>query len=321
VAQVSGPAVGRLKLARTEPLRPGTAVLSLLPPTGPSGPVRVLVSPEGQVADGLLASNPMDKKSVLTPTPVGTDGVSGVLPSPPGVPTCSRVVLLGLDPMDGGADTGPPVLHSGIVRADLLAVLPMEVEVGTATLAAAPGTDPQTAWFTDGARLAPKVAGTGTLTVAAFGPRVAARPLSATDPRPVSSRAYELRRGDRRWLGSVVDVGGKPVCSSVVPVGAPPGGPAGWVLRCPVPGGTAGLLHVVGTEGTSSVAVSLDPTPAPAGQRAYAGTAERDTAAQPTGSFAAVQVVPVGFPCGAGTVRATGGGTDAAPVTLPLYRP
>lgn len=320
VAQVSGAAAGSLELTRAEPLHSGTSVLSLVAPTGPSGPVRVLVSPEGQVADGLLASDPMDG-SDLTPTPVGTDGVSGVLPSPPGVPTCSRVVLLGLDPMNGGPVTGPPVLQSGIVRADLLAVMPMEVEVGTATLAATPDADPTTAWFADGARLAPKVAGKGTLTVAAFGPRVAARPLSATDQRSVSSRAYELRRGDRRWLGSVVDIDGKAVCSSVVPAGPPSTGPAGWVLRCPVPGGTAGVLHVVGTEGTTAIDVSLDPTPDPAGQRAFTGKAERDTQAQPNGSFATLQVVPTGFPCGAGTVRATGDGTSAAPVTLPLYRP
>ena len=51
-----------MRLQHAEPLHGGTQVLTLLPPAGPSGPVRVLVSPEAQVADGLLASNPMDGK-------------------------------------------------------------------------------------------------------------------------------------------------------------------------------------------------------------------------------------------------------------------
>ena len=315
VAQLTGPATGSLTLAAAQPLVPGTAVLSVLPPTGPSGPVRVLVSPEVQVADGLLAGNPMDG-SALRPTLVGVDGMSGVLPSPPGVPTCSRVVLLGLDRGPGGQ----PVLQSGVVTADKLGAMSMEVEVGTSTLAAASAAAPETVWFADGARLARKVAGTGTLTVAAFGPRLDPRPLSTAEAPTVSSRAYELRRGDRRWLGSVVEVGGKVVCASVTAVDAPPAGPAGWVLRCPLPGATAGLLHVVGAADTSSVSVTLAPTPAPAGQRPYSGTLERD-AAHPDDSFAVLAVVPAGFPCGAGTVQAAGDRRRAAPVTLPLYRP
>ena len=85
-----------MRLQHAEPLHGGTQVLTLLPPSGPSGRVRVLVSPEAQVADGLLASNPMDGKP-LQHMVLGDDGISGILPSPPGVPTCSRVVLLGLD--------------------------------------------------------------------------------------------------------------------------------------------------------------------------------------------------------------------------------
>ena len=61
LAQVAGATSSALKLQHAEPLHGGTQVLTLLPPA-PSGPVRVLVSPEAQVADGLLASNPMDGK-------------------------------------------------------------------------------------------------------------------------------------------------------------------------------------------------------------------------------------------------------------------
>ena len=49
LAQVSGASATTLGLQHAEPLHP-TQVLSILPPNGPTGPVRVLVSPEGQVA-------------------------------------------------------------------------------------------------------------------------------------------------------------------------------------------------------------------------------------------------------------------------------
>ena len=320
VAQVMGSSARDLKLQHAEPLHPGTALLSLLPPSGPSGRVRVLVSPEGQVADGLMASNPMSGMP-LQATPVGDDGVSGVLPSPPGAPTCSRVVLLGLDPATGAVAVVPHVLESAVASADMLGAMPMEVEVGNAQLAPGQGARPETAWFTDGEQLAKKLPGTGTVTVAAFGPRLPARPLSATDGRVVSARAYELHRGASRYLGSVVQVAGRTVCSSVLPVGAVPSGPYGWALRCPVPGGSGGVVHVIGGAATDSVTVGLSPTRSPAGQQPYEGTSTRPSGSDRRLAFTALQVDPSGFPCGTGTVRATGAGGGTATEQLPVYVP
>jgi hypothetical protein len=315
VAQVAGRPGGALALQHAEPLHAGTAVLSLLPPAGPSGPVRVLVSPEAQIADGLLASNPMNGMP-LRPTPVGVDGVSGVLPSPPGTPTCSRVVLLGLD-YAGGPASGSRVLYSGVVSADMLGGMPMEVEVGSPTLAPAADARPETGWFTDGEKLAPKVPGASSLTVATLGPPLPQRALSATDRRIVSSRAYELRRGSTRYVGSVVEVAGKTVCASVSPVTP---GVSAWALRCPVPGGTTGVVHVVGTGTVQSVDLALAATPAPAGQRPYAATVQRPADAPADRGFAVLQVVASGFPCGAGTVTVHGS-TGETTLTLPVYRP
>jgi hypothetical protein len=317
LAQVSGASAAALRLQHAEPLHP-TQVLSILPPSGPTGPVRVLVSPEGQVADGLLASNPMNGMP-LQATPIGTDGLSPVLPSPPGAPTCSRVVLLGLDPASGTAARDPQVLFSGVASADMLTPMAMEVEVGTAALAPSDA-QPETAWFTDGAALASKVPGKGTLTVAALGPRIAARPLSGTDRRVVSSRAYELRRGSSHYLGSVIAVGGKTVCASAYPAGTASGSTA-WALRCPVPGEMMpGLVHVVGGRGVSSVDVDLAPTRSPAGQERHVGTSTRLDGVPDTDAFADLQVVPMGFPCGPGTLRAHHDAAVAT-VTLPLYLP
>jgi hypothetical protein len=317
LAQVAGATDTAVRLQHAELLHGGTQVLTLLPPA-PSGPVRVLVSPEAQVADGLLASDPMDGKP-LRHMVLGPDGVSGILPSPPGVPTCSRVVLLGLD-QDTQQATGAKIIYSATMTADMLAGMPMEVEVGSATLAPAHDASPETRWFTDGAKLAPKVPGRGTLTVAALGPRLADRPLDAADKRTVSTRAYELRRGNGRWIGSVVDVDGKTVCASVLPAGSP-AGPAVWVLRCPIPGTMMpGIVHVVGAPGTQSVDVSLQPTRSPAGQEAFAATATRPDDQPLDEAFAALQVAPMGFPCGVGTLRVHSG-RAVTETSLAVYKP
>jgi hypothetical protein len=318
VAQVVGSAPTKVQLQHAEVLHGATQVLSVLPPGGPSGHVRVLVSPEGQVADGLLASNPMNGMP-LQPTPVGADGVSDVLPSPPGVPTCSRVVLLGLDPTYPTA-SGAKVLYSGVMTADMLGGMPMEVEVGSPSLAASRDAMPETTWFTDGAKLAPKVPGKGTLTVASLGPALTAGPLDKDDQRTVSSRAYELRRGTSRWVGSIVDVDGKTVCRSVLPAGAPSPVTA-WALRCPIPGEMmSGIVHVVGVPGTQSVDVSLTPTKAPAGQEPFKATATRADNQPDDQAFAALQVAPMGFPCGVGTMTVHSGRTVGT-VSLPVYTP
>ena len=68
----------------------------------------------------------------------------------------------------------------------------------------------------------------------------------------VSSRAYELRRGGNLWVGSVVDVDGKTVCASAMPVTAR-SGPTAWALRCPVSGEMMpGIVQVVGVPGATA---------------------------------------------------------------------
>jgi hypothetical protein len=318
LAQVSGPSTDALGLQHAEPLHPGTQLVSVLPAAGPSGPVRVLVSPEAQVANGLLTSDGTSRMP-LQATPVGDDGLSPVLPSPPGTPTCSRVVLLGLDPATGTVGGVPRVLFSGVASAEMLGAMPMAVEVGTAALAPSDA-QPETAWFTDGEKLAPKVPGKGTLTVAALGPRLAAQPLSNHDKRTVSSRAYELRRGDARYLGSVIEVGGKTVCASAYPVGAA-SGPTAWALRCPVPGDMMpGLVHVVGGPGVQRVDVALTPTRSPAGQEAYRGSSTRPGSVPAGEAFAGLLIAEMGFPCGVGTLQVHRDG-GAAVLSLPVYRP
>jgi Sigma-70, region 4 len=320
VAQLSGTGATTLALQHAEPLHPGSQVLSLLPPAGPSGPVRVLVSPEGQLADGLLASNPMSGMP-LQRMPVDDNGISGVLPSPPGTPTCSRVVLLGFDPTDGSV-TGPRVLFSGIMSADMLGGMPgpANVEVGTSSLAAPFNATPETAWFADGEKLAKQVPGRGLLTVAAFGPRLAPQRLSGTDRRMVSSRAYELRRGGGRWIGSVVDLDGKTVCHSVLPAGAGSGLTA-WALRCPLPGEMMpGIVHVVAAPNAQRVDVALKATRSPAGQEPFTGTADRPGDAPAPASFAALLVAHMGFPCGQGTLTVHRDRASAT-VPLPVYLP
>jgi hypothetical protein len=317
LAQVAGATIGALRLQHAEPLHGGTQVLTLLPPA-PSGPVRVLVSPEAQMADGLLASNPMDGKP-LQHMVLGADGVSGILPSPPGAPTCSRVVLLGLDQANSPSD-GANILFSGIMSADMLGGMPGDVEVGNSTLASSPDATPETSWFADGAKLAPKVSGKGTLTVAALGPRLAAQQLDSADRRMVSSRAYELRRGSGLWVGSVVDVNGKTVCASAMPVSARTG-PTAWALRCPIPGKMMpGIVQVVGVAGSDSVDVSLQPTKSPAGQEKFAATATRPDDQPSDHAFAAITVAPMGFPCGTGTLQVHSG-RSVTDVSLPVYTP
>lgn len=317
LAQVSGPSADSLRLQHAEPLHPGTQLVSVLPSTR-SGPVRVLVSPEAQVADGLLASDGTSRMP-LRATPVGADGISPVLPSPPGTPTCSRVILLGLDPSTGTVGRVPWVLFSGVASAEMLGAMPMEVEVGTAALAPSDA-QPETAWFNDGMKLASKVPGKGTLTVAALGPRLAAGPLSSHDQRTVSSRAYELRRGNARYLGSVIEVSGKTVCASAYPVGAA-SGPTAWALRCPVPGDMMpGLVHVVGGPGVQAVDVALTPTRSPAGQEAHRGSSTRPDGVPAGEAFAGLQVAEMGFPCGVGTLRVHRDGGTAV-LKLPVYLP
>jgi hypothetical protein len=318
VAQVNGTSAASLRLQHAEPLHAGTQVLSVLPVNGRAGPVRVLVSPEAQVADGLLASDGTSGMP-LQATPVGDDGVSPVLPSPPGTPTCSRVVLLGLDPATGIVGRVPRVLFSGVASAEMLGAMPMEVEVGTATLAPSPA-QPETAWFNDGMKLAPKVPGKGLLTVAALGPRLAAGPLSSHDKRTVSSRAYELRRGNARYIGSVIEIGGKTACASAYPAGAATGLTA-WALRCPLPGDMMpGVVHVVGGPDAQSVDVALTPTRSPAGQEAFRGSSARPQDVPAGESFAALQVAEMGFPCGVGSMRVHQD-SNSAVISLPVYRP
>jgi hypothetical protein len=200
------------------------------------------------------------------------------------------------------------------VSADMLGGMPKEVEVGSPALFPAADTVPAKSWFADATALAGKVPGTGVLTVAALGPTPAP---GAVAGKPVTARAYELRRGRDRYVGSVVEVAGRTVCASVAPAGP---ARAAVALRCPVPGGTAGVVHLVGGPGVRSVDVALAATPAPAGQRPYAASADRPAGTPAGASFAVLEVVPAGFPCGAGTLTAhRGSGEERQP--LDVYRP
>jgi hypothetical protein len=206
------------------------------------------------------------------------------------------------------------------MTAEMLAGMPDKVEVGSPALAPDRDALPETQWFADGAKLAAKVPGKGTLTVAALGPRLAARPLDSADKRMVSSRAYELRRGGSTWVGSVVDVSGKTVCASAMPAGSAPE-PTAWALRCPIPGEMMpGIVHVVGAPEAQSVEVALQPTASPAGQERFAATADRADDQPVDQAFAAIQVAPMGFPCGVGTLRVHSGRAVTG-VSLPVYTP
>jgi hypothetical protein len=318
VAQVSGTSPAAYSLVRAEPLTGNAELLTILPATGRSGRIRVLVSPEGQAAAGLLAS---DVSQVpLSKVRVDGGGVSDILPSPPGVPTCSRVVLMGLPAPLGR--TGPRVLQSGIVVAETLGAMTMEVEVGSSTLAAGDNATPETLWFTDGALLAKKARlGKAMVTVAALGPRLSAQPLSAQDRRTVESRAYELRQGTRKFVGSIVTFGGRTICTTVSQVGAGQEGRlTAFALRCPVPSGSAGLVHMVGGADVKSVQVNLQPTRSPPGQQPYASSVDRPESGATSG-FAVLDVVPSGFPCGGGTVQATGTADASQPLQLPVFTP
>jgi DNA-directed RNA polymerase specialized sigma24 family protein len=320
VAQLSGHAPTAYRLVHAEPLKETAELLALMPPDGRGGRLRVLVSPEGQAAGGLLASDV--SKVPLRKVPLNADGVSDILPSPPGIPTCSRVVLMGLPAPLGR--TGPRVLESGVVIADMLGAMTMAVEVGSSTLAAGDNAVPQTVWFTDGELLAKKARlGKTTVTVASLGPQLPAQALSDRDSRTVESRAYELRQGTRKFVGSVVTLSGKTICTTVSPVGSgQPASLAAFALRCPLPGGsgTMGLLHVVGSADVQSVEVSLDPTRSPPGQAPYASSVARP-ASGATSGFAALDVVQSGFPCGAGTVQASGSVGTSPPIDLPVFTP
>ena len=312
VAQLTGAGPDRLHLTTTELLRPGIAVLSVVPPEGRSGRIRVLVSPEAD-RDGLLAS---DITTVpLRPIPVGPDGVSDLLPSPPGAPTCSRVVVLG--PADDAA--GRPVLESGIVRADMLTAMPGPVEVGTPSIVRTAAITPETRWFDDGALLASKVGG-GSVVVAALGPAQSTR---APGVGPITSRLYELRKGSGRWLGSVVSLGSKVECAGAVPVAEAGvrGELTALIRRCPVASGMMpGIVHVVAGPGVNSVKVDLSATRRPAMQKAFSGSAVRPAGVPTELGFTALVLVPMDFPCGKGDLQAIG--TEATvgghvPVYLP----
>jgi hypothetical protein len=200
--------------------------------------------------------------------------------------------------------------------------MPMEVEVGSSTLAPADDATPETQWFADGALLAKKL-GTKGIVVAALGPRIPVQAMSSSDRRMINSRAYEIRKGRERYIGAVVSLDRKMICTTVMPVRSTGVQPplSAFVLRCPVMGTPAGILHVVGGTDVQSVQVSLAPTPQPPGQQPYGNSVDRPAGSSATSSFAVLDVVATGFPCGAGTVQATGGASSAPPTMLPVFTP
>lgn len=312
VAQLTGTGTDGLRLVAAELLRPGTEVLSVVPPQGRSGRIRVLVS-SGATGDGLLASDVSTMP--LRPVAIGTDGVSGFLPSPPGAPTHSRVVVLGSS--DGPA--GRPVLESGIVRADMLTSMPGGVEVGSPSIVRTAAVTPQTRWFDDGALLASKIGG-GNVVVAALGP---AQSATAPGVGPITSRLYEVRKGSGRWLGSIVSRGSKIECAGAVPVAAAgiQGELTALVRRCPMAGGMMpGIVHVVAGAGVNSVRVDLSATRRPAMQKAFSGSAGRPAGVPTDFGFTALIVVPMDFPCGEGRLVASATGLTIGG-HIPVYLP
>jgi hypothetical protein len=93
-----------------------------------------------------------------------------------------------------------------------------------------------------------------------------------------------------------------------------------FALRCPVPSGSAGLVHLVGGADVQSIEVQLDPTPDPPGQAPY-GSSVRRPGSGATSGFAVLDVVQSGFPCGPGTVQATGTAETSQPIRLPVFTP
>lgn len=314
VAQLTGPAPTELSLVTAEALRPGTAIVSIVPPQGRTGRIRVLVAPQAARPGGLLASDALPG-SPLRPATVDEHGVSDQLPSPRGFPTSSRVLALG--PADG--DNGRRVLESGVVQADMLTSMAHDVEVGSPTLVPIAAAAPETRWFDDGAQLARRV-GRGRLVVAGLGPELSAM---APGVGEVHSRLYELRRGPRRWLGSVVLLGSKAICTSAVPVDSAgvQGDLTALIERCPVPGGMMpGLVHVLAGPGVRSVRVDLAATPKPAGQRDFTGTVERPGGVAADTGFTALLMVHEEFPCGRGRMAVMGENLTLGG-SVPVYLP
>jgi hypothetical protein len=81
-----------------------------------------------------------------------------------------------------------------------------------------------------------------------------------------------------------------------------------------------GIVHVVGAPQARSVDVALQPTKSPAGQEAFAATATRPDDQPVDEAYAALEVAPMGFPCGVGTLRVHSS-EAATRVSLPVYTP
>jgi DNA-directed RNA polymerase specialized sigma24 family protein len=318
VAQLEGPSLDRLSLVHAEPLSPTAAAITIAPSSGPGGRLRVLVAPQARFDGGLLATGNVPQ-GPLAPVPVNSDGVSRWLPSPPGAPTCSQIAVL--QPSGSGDVHKPRVLVGGIVRADMMGILTGEVRIGPSSLIGEAAVAPDSTWFEDGALLA-STAG-WPIVVGALGPRLPARPVSDMEKRLVESRLYEVRRGSQLSIGSVVRFDGRPVCVSVIPLGA--AGVqrplTGIVARCALPTHLMeGVLAVVGGPGTESVRVNLNATRSPAGQMPYKTTVARPARTPAGAGWAALAIDPEMFPCGTGVVHADGGGVSAIGA-LPVYIP
>lgn len=120
-----------------------------------------------------------------------------------------------------------------------------EVEVTSPTTVPTLAAVPESRWFTDGVLLRRKLGGTAPVAVAALGTR-----RSATLPGigEVRSQLYEVRRDGQRWLGSVVTVGSKVVCTGADRIESTGVRKEMTALlqRCPLPDGMMpGIVHVV----------------------------------------------------------------------------
>jgi hypothetical protein len=162
--------------------------------------------------------------------------------------------------------------------------------------------------------------GGGPVVVAALGSRQSAM---APGVGEIRSQLYEVRRGRQRWLGSVMTVGSKVVCTGADPVGSAGvrGEMTALVQRCPLAGGMMpGIVHVLGGAGVRSVRVDLAATASPAMQMPFSGTAERPGAVPSDLGFTAVVLVPHEFPCGTGRLTVAGRSL-AVGGSIPVYLP
>ncbi len=280
-----------LELLRSEPLGRAAAVLALW---GGERRVRLLGPPDPD--GGLLVADPGGLRTdPLRRLAVTADGVSE--------PVSLAGGPLPVVAVRGGPEPG--IVGSGRVTEGRLTAPGGEVEIGTSPLPGGGSADVQPAWYDDGRQLARRLG--GAVTVAPVGPALATSLGVRGTLRRAEVRAYEVHRGGVSWFGTVVRVGGTPVCVDVAALGAV-GAPTRLPVtarRCLPAGARDGVVYVVADAPAASVRVQLQPRRGQR-QRAFAVTPATAGAGLPGGGFVAFVRVDT-MPTGAGRVEALDG--------------